>query len=287
VRLLNKLKQVHKPYTLFTCFLIYLPLQLLQLIHHAAQHIESALPELGTADVTSSQNGLSFMLHLRQEYTMTIQSSVQIGHVIRNAVVFNVKNWLGGMMNSDSLFQSVQDFFTILEQRKIDYVLVGGIAILHYVEGRNTQDLDLLMAVSSLEKLPELKVSSQDMDFVRATYNELQIDVLLTRNPLFKKVHDEYSKSERFLDRDIPLATVEGLLLLKLYALPSLYRQGNFARVGIYENDIATLLHYYRPDMPSLLSELSKYVNENDFAKIKGVVSDIQNRINRFKNESD
>ena len=287
MRLLNKLKQVHKPYTLFTCFLIYLPLQLLQLIHHAAQHIESALPELGTADVTSSQNGLSFMLHLRQEYTMTIQSSVQIGHVIRNAVVFNVKNWLGGMMNSDSLFQSVQDFFTILEQRKIDYVLVGGIAILHYVEGRNTQDLDLLMAVSSLEKLPELKVSSQDMDFVRATYNELQIDVLLTRNPLFKKVHDEYSKAERFLDRDIPLATVEGLLLLKLYALPSLYRQSNFARVGIYENDIATLLHYYQPDMPSLLSELSKYVNENDFAEIKGVVSDIQNRINRFKNESD
>jgi hypothetical protein len=217
---------------------------------------------------------------------MTIQSSVQIGDVIRNAVVFNVKNWLGGIMNSDSLIQSVQDFFTVLEQRKIDYVLVGGIAILHYVEGRNTQDLDLLMAVASLEKLPELKVSSQDMYFVRAKYNELEIDVLLTQNPLFKKVHSEYSKVQRFLDRDIPLATVEGLLLLKLYALPSMYRQGNFARVGIYENDIATLLHYYQPDMKLLLSELSKYVNETDFAEIKGVVTDIQNRIKRFKNES-
>jgi predicted nucleotidyltransferase len=217
---------------------------------------------------------------------MTIQSSTQIGDVIRNAVVFNVKNWLGGMMNSDSLIQSVQDFFAVLEQRKIDYVLVGGIAILHYVEGRNTRDLDLLMAVSSVEKLPELKVSSQDMNFVRASYHELQIDILLTQNPLFKRVHSHYSKVEKFLDRNIPLATVEGLLLLKLYALPSLYRQGNFARVGIYENDIATLLHYYQPDMPSLLSELSKYVNENDFAEIKGVVTDIQNRIKRFKNES-
>ena len=151
---------------------------------------------------------------------MTIQSSVQIGNVIRTAVVFNIKNWLGGTMNSDTLIQSVQDFFAILEQRKIDYVLVGGIAILHYVEGRNTQDLDLLMPVSSLEKLPELKVSSQDMYFVRGNYNELEIDVLLTQNPLFKKVHGEYSKVQRFLDRDIPLATVEGLLLLKLYALP-------------------------------------------------------------------
>jgi hypothetical protein len=217
---------------------------------------------------------------------MTIQSSTQIGDVIRNAVVFNIKNWLGGMMNSDSLIQSVQDFFTILEQRKIDYVLVGGIAILHYIEGRNTQDLDVLMAVSSLEKLPELTVSSQDMYFVRASYNELQIDILLTHNPLFKKVHSQYSKVERFLDRNIPLATVEGLLLLKLYALPSLYRQGNFARVGIYENDIATLLHDYQPDVSPLLRELSQYVNESDLAEIKGVVSDIQNRIKRFKNES-
>lgn len=217
---------------------------------------------------------------------MTIQSSTQIGDVIRNAVVFNIKNWLGGMMNSDSLIQSVQDFFTLLEQRRIDYVLVGGIAILHYIEGRNTQDLDVLMTVSSLEKLPELKVATQDRYFVRASYNELQIDILLTQNPLFKKVHSHYSKVENFLDRNIPLATVEGLLLLKLYALPSLYRQGNFARVGIYENDIATLLHDYRPNMSHLVSELSQYVNESDLAEIKGVVSEIQNRIKRFKNES-
>jgi hypothetical protein len=217
---------------------------------------------------------------------MTIQSSIQIGNVIRNAVVFNVKNWLGGMMNSDSLIQSVQDLFAVLEQRKIDYVLVGGIALLHYVEGRNTQDLDLLMAVSSLEKLPELKIASKDNYFVGADYNGLQIDVLLTQNPLFKRVHSNYSKNQHFLDRNIPIATVEGLLLLKLYALPSLYRQGNFARVGIYENDIATLFHYYQPDISPLLTELSKYVNESDLAEIKSIVKDIQNRLNRFKNES-
>jgi hypothetical protein len=56
--------------------------------------------------------------------------------------------------------------------------------------------------------------------------------------------------------------------------------------VGIYENDIATLLHDYQPDMPALLNELSKYVNQKDLAEIKGVVSDIQKRIQRFKNES-
>jgi len=214
---------------------------------------------------------------------MTIQSSAQIGNVIRNAVVFNVKNWVGDMMNSDSLIQSIQKFFALLEERKIDYVLVGGIAILHYVEGRNTEDLDLLMTVSSLEQLPELNIIEQDMYFVRAKYNELQIDILLTKNPLFKKVHSDHSKVENFLDRNIPLATVEGLLLLKLYVLPSLYRQGNFARVGIYENDIATLLHYYQPNTDALLSELSKHVDEKDMTGIKGILSDVQNRIKRFK----
>lgn len=217
---------------------------------------------------------------------MTIQSSVQIGNIIRHAIVFNVRNWEGGTMNSDSLLQSVENLLVLLEEREIDYVLVGGIALLCYVEGRNTQDLDLVMALSSLNKLPELNIVSQDMYFVRAYFRELQLDVLLTKNPLFKTVQSKYVKRQRFFEREIPLATVEGLLLLKLYALPSLYRQGNFARVGIYENDIATLLHYYPPNMDNLLKELAKYVTKSDLTEINGVVSDIQKRLSRFQQES-
>lgn len=214
---------------------------------------------------------------------MTIRSSKQIGHVIRDGVVFDVKNWRSTMMNSDSLLHSVQALFAILEQRQIDYVLVGGIALLHYVEGRNTQDLDLLMALSSVEKIPELQLVQQDRDFIRADFKGLQIDILLTQNPLFRKVQRSYSQPQHFLDRDIPIATVEGLLLLKLYALPSLYRQGNYARVGIYENDVATLLYYYQPDVSNLLTELAQYVSESDLAELKSVVTDLQNRIHRFK----
>ncbi len=217
---------------------------------------------------------------------MTIKSSAQIGNVIHNAVVLNLKNWTAGMTNSDSLFQSVQDFFTVLEQRNIEYALAGGIALLHYIEGRNTEDLDLLMAVSSLEKLPELKIISKDAHFVHADYDGLQIDILLTENPLFDTVYRKYSISHHFLDQDISMATVEGLLLLKLYALPSLYQQENFAKVGIYENDIATLLHYYQTDVDALLKELANYVNENELAEIKSILGDVQNRIKRFKNES-
>jgi hypothetical protein len=218
---------------------------------------------------------------------MVIQSTDQIGQVIRNAVVFNVKNWLGDRSASHDLVQTVKSLFSILEQRNIDYVLIGGVAILFYIEARNTQDLDLLMSGSSLDKLPELKISNRHAHFVRASYDQLEIDIWPTENPLFKEVHKDYSKVHKMLDRNIPLATVEGLLLLKLYALPSLYRQGNFVRVSIYENDIAALLHEYQPDMAPLLRELSNYVNENDLAEIKNVVSDIENRIKRFKNESE
>ncbi|MEW6716407.1 MAG: hypothetical protein AB1345_02720 [Chloroflexota bacterium] len=214
---------------------------------------------------------------------MSLYSSVQIGEIIRNAVIFNARNWRGDTMNTDSLIQAVQDLFSMLEQRKINYVLAGGVALLYYVEGRNTQDLDLLMASSSLEKLSELEISSRDGYFVKASYGELRIDILLTKNPLFKKVQSKYSRVERFLDRDIPIATVEGLLLLKLYALPSLHRQGNFARVGIHENDIATLIYYYQPDIDRLLHELHKYVDETDLAELRNIITEIQNRASRFR----
>jgi hypothetical protein len=211
-----------------------------------------------------------------------IQSAEQIGKIIREAVIFDAKNWNGGDMNADSLQQAVQDFFALLAERQVAYVLVGGIALLHYVEGRNTQDLDLLMAASALDSLPELEIVSQDANFVRARYNELQIDILLTQNPLFNKVCQEHSHTQQLFDREIVLATVVGLLLLKLYALPSLYRQGNFARVGIYENDVAVLLHDYQPDTAALIQELSPYVSESDLTKIKHIVAEIENRISRF-----
>ncbi len=109
------------------------------------------------------------------------------------------------------------------------------------------------------------------------------VDVLLTQNPLFKKAHSQYSQIQHFPDLDIPIVTVEGLLLLKLYALPSIYRQGNFSRVELYENDIATLLHYYQPDVEKLLAELAGYVDGNDLTEVKSILADIENRIKQFK----
>lgn len=214
---------------------------------------------------------------------MVIHSIPEIGSVLRNAVMFNFKNPAEAIMNANSILAQVQQLFNLLDERKTDYVLVGGIALLTYVEGRNTQDIDLIMALPSLAKIPEIRISSQDMYFVRGLFGELQIDILLTENPLFNRVADKYSTIKKFLDRDIRCATVEGLILLKLFALPSLYRQGSFERVGIYENDLGSLIYAFNPNMETLLEELSRYLNDTDMAEAQQVVRDIEARIQKFR----
>lgn len=207
---------------------------------------------------------------------------VHIGKVVCNAVLFNSGKPRSGAMKENDLQQAVSRLFALLQERQTDYLLVGGIALLKYVEGRNTEDIDLIMALSSLETLPELRIDSRDADFVRATLEGLQVDLLLTSNPLFEKVRQRYATTQRFVEQEIPCATVEGLLLLKLYALPSLYRQGNFARVALYEGDVSTLLHDYRTPLEPLFEELKDHLSSTDLVSLRKIVLEIQQRIERF-----
>jgi hypothetical protein len=213
-------------------------------------------------------------------------SKVHVGEVIRSAVAFNFKNSGEEILNADSLPESVERLFDLLHEREIDYLLVGGVAMVVYVEGRNTEDIDLILAVSELEKLQEIIIEDLDADFARGKFERLRVDLLLTRNPLFEKVRRQHATTGRFIERDVPCATVEGLLLLKLYALPSLYRQGTFSRVGLYENDIATLIQAYRPPLEPLLSELSDYLSPTDLAAVRDIISEIHTRIERFREGS-
>ena len=211
---------------------------------------------------------------------------MHIGEVIRNAVVFNPTTPQDILKNSHLLIDTVTRFFSRLRERDIDYVLVGNIALLQYVEGRNTEDIDLIMAVSALDKLPELSLETRDGDFARGKFANLKVDVLLTSNPLFDEVRKRYTTSKRFVEQEILWVTVEGLILLKLYALPSLYRLGNFTRVGLYENDIATLIHIHNPPLDSILSELAKHLNASDLEQVKQIVEEIQQRLKRFNERS-
>jgi len=125
-------------------------------------------------------------------------------------------------------------------------------------------------------------VVNHELDFIRGKFGELQIDILLTRNRLFEKVRRQYATTQHFVEQKIPCATVEGLLLLKLYAFPSLCRQGNFTRVGIYENDISALIYTYRPEVEPLMQELAQHLSKTDLTAVREIVSEIKQRIERF-----
>ena len=97
---------------------------------------------------------------------MTWKALEDIGEVLYYAAAFNPRHWIedtGMAVSKDELLQAMADLFALLHQRQVSFVLVGGIALLRYVEGRNTQDLTLLLAVEDLERVPEIALTYQDI----------------------------------------------------------------------------------------------------------------------------
>ncbi len=208
---------------------------------------------------------------------------MNIGEIIRNGVLFDMKNWHEASPNPDRLPEVVEQLFNLLTQRRIDYVLVGGIALLSYIEGRNTQDIDFILTRNDLNALPELVIEVEDRDFVRSTFNTLQVDLLLSNNALFKLVRERYTTNRQFGDHRVRCATVEGLILLKFFALPSLYRQGQFNKVAIYENDITQLLLNYDVDLTVLFKLLADHLLATDLQELQHTAADIEARIQRIR----
>ncbi|MDY6785249.1 MAG: hypothetical protein SW833_22330 [Cyanobacteriota bacterium] len=206
-----------------------------------------------------------------------------IGEIIQNGVIFDMKNWEAFPPDAGDIPQLIEQLFSILEERNIDYLLVGGVALLSYVEGRNTQDIDFVLSRVALNALPEIVISEENRDFVRGQFQELQIDLLLTQNPLFETVRNQYATQREFGKLQVRCATAEGLVLLKLYALPSLYRQAQFNRIGIYENDILLLLLNYTIDLDSIFEILTSHLLPTDLQELRNTISDIQNRIQQFQ----
>ena len=177
------------------------------------------------------------------------------------------------------VLQDAMDLFRLLAERRVDYLLVGGLAMLTYVKGRNTKDVDLLMSVAALEQLPELKIEDRNDFFARGKFKSIQVDLLLTKNPLFKIVAEKFDTKHPFDELSVPMATVEGMILLKLFALPSLYRQFDWERIHVYEGDVKTLLALHKPATEPLFVLLERHVLPTDLTELKKIVSEEQQRV--------
>ena len=205
---------------------------------------------------------------------------VHIGEVIVHGIVFDPKNGERlRTMDLNNLLQSVPRLFDLLAEREVPYVLVGGIAMLVYVEGRNTQDIDLIVPHDALEKLPEIVIEDDNSEFARGKLGELPIDFLFTHNKLFDQVAQKHAVAKQFVERAIPCATVEAIVMLKLFALPSLYRQGRFEKVDLYQNDVLRLMRDFSPKTEPMLQELAQHMLPSDVDELRKILGQIVEEI--------
>ena len=202
-----------------------------------------------------------------------------IGEILRDAEAGDLRAVFAADREPYDFVGTTNRLFDLLDERQLDYVLVGGLAMLHFVEGRNTRDIDLIVSPDFLGRVPEVAVSSEDGDFGRGDFSGIQLDLLKTSNAVFDLVRERFTSVIWAGNRELKSATAEGLFILKAYALPSLYRQGEFQRANIYEDDIRELLRAGAIDESSLLKELEPYVLATDIAAVAEVVAEARKRI--------
>jgi hypothetical protein len=108
------------------------------------------------------------------------------------------------------------------------------------------------------------------------------VDILLTQNNLFDLILQQFASVQQFGERSIRCVSVEGLVILKFYALPSLYRQGKFDRVSIYENDILLLLLQYSVNLKPIFQILSNHLLSSDLETVQEIAVEIEAKVKRF-----
>jgi len=202
--------------------------------------------------------------------------SVDIARVLHDARLGDLRTLTEPRAPFDALAAPSRRLFQELADRKIDYLLVGGMAMLQYVGGRNTRDIDVIIALPDLESLPGLIVLSHDGDFARADYDGVQVAALLVTNSLFRLVKAEFASRHLYGDVEIPTSTEEGLVVLKLFALPSLYRQSETARIGVYENDIFGLLSTGSVELDHVFAVLEQNLLVADVTELRRITADIE-----------
>ena len=202
-----------------------------------------------------------------------MRAILPIDEIIENGIVFN----LCSEVPMNDIRSEVRALFAALRDAQVDYVLVGGVAMLSYVEVRNTQDVDLIIEPKDLQKL-DWQATIHDRDFGKANYHGLRVDLLLTTNPLFAAVSQHQRTEISFDGHPVSCATREGMLLLKLYALPSLYRQGNLVRAALYEADIFGLQQGATIDDEQLLATLSDHLVAHDIDELRKILREQRER---------
>lgn len=199
---------------------------------------------------------------------------VNISRVLQGAAVFDFRRHSShqSFVDANNISLEAEELFGLLETRGVPYLLVGGLAMLTHVRGRNTDDVALIIGVAEQRRLePEVVLvdpPGKGSPFAVGQYKQLCVDYLDARAPIFRRVLERHGERRRFSfgsgsGRELPVATAAGLMLLKLHALPSVTRQMDWERVNAYENDVLMLWMADEQLAPeTMLGELRPFMDE-------------------------
>ncbi len=183
------------------------------------------------------------------------------------------------MINLDDFLKLIE----LLENKGIDYALVGGVAMMALApNARATDDCDFIGRQSDFESVSELSKVSSDKNFGRYRHNATIVDTLFVENPVFAYALKHYQADCVIADKKIRSLSPSGIALLKLYALPSLYLQSQHIRVATYEQDLE-ILFIVDPeiDQDALLKFLSKHLADSQITELKNTCEDIRRKLSR------
>jgi hypothetical protein len=149
----------------------------------------------------------------------------------------------------------LEKFVNILDKHKIDYCVIGGLAVNAYVEPVVSLDLDIVLAVESLDKLlDEAKEFFKIEDFAHS-YNLSTTESDLRIQIQKDKRYQQFIKRAKFktiLGYELKVACIEDVFLGKIWAYSDTER-----RKSKRQKDLADLLRLAesKPELNTLLPE--------------------------------
>lgn len=200
--------------------------------------------------------------------------------VLYHGIAFDLKNWDKPIV-PHHVAAAGEQLLDALDALGADYTLVGGLALLSYVDGRNTQDIDVIARVEDLREIAEFELQEVNEGFAQGTFRGLRVEILRREQPVFDLVASEFSERRSFGALTVKMASAEGLTLLKLFALPELYRQFRMDKVLIYEGDIGLLMRNQHLDTAKLLGILRRHLSESEIHELEKILREINEKLAR------
>ncbi len=222
--------------------------------------------------------------HMPDDLVQPEDAARHVGEILAGAATWQryrprMREDTGPEADPSEISRQTEALLDLLAEREINCVLVGAVAMLQYVPGRNTKDIDFIMPKSELRRCPEIVVFHEDETFCQASFGCVNVDFLYSRHRLFQEVAVNYCTVRHISGHLIKCATPTGLVILKLFAIPSLLYQFREGKIRQYESDIEGMIETCEVPDDEVLALLQKHLKPGELLAVKTVLTDLRARI--------